>query len=297
MQLKQLGEEEMNSITLETLKKDPLLFKNLQQLTVRPRYMWSLGRYDGILSGICMYNNKPHYFDTFVDFHMDGNIPGYHNRYYAVVELTDEEFMLAEFNHILFRDTVGWHSDFDENGKAYERYPEFTDLSKMSSEELAEKFRSYYDGIAKTIKHTTNYSKNNVVAFWDADTVWNSEKCFKPNNPFTPFLKAKILELHDLQKKNKIERRTDSNQYNSICYHEGQNIRAHLIAYAILRGKSYAAMEQKNSKVFDTKDWDSTCLLNKVHELCTKYCFKSDEIKYSKEVIKNILLRKMDKVG
>ena len=89
-------------------------------------------------------------------------------------------------------------------------------------------------------------------------------------------LKADIKAKTEVHVKNKRENGQD--RYVS------QEIRAHLIAYCLLRGKSYKEMEKKCSE-FDPSWWDWRILIKNIHVVCLKYSLSEDHEKWT---IKNI---------
>lgn len=93
-------------------------------------------------------------------------------------------------------------------------------------------------------------------------------------------LKTDIKNLTDAHK----ERKRAGYQDRS----ESQEIRAHLIAYCLLRGKSYKEMEKKCSE-FDPCWWDWRTLIRNVNKICLKYSISEDHEKWSVKNVEEII--------
>jgi hypothetical protein len=271
--------KEIKKITFSELKKTPVLCRNIPQIITRPPFLWHSGYYDGPLSGYCTFNGKPHRFQCFMDFHLDGTLRNLHDRYFAIMEPTPEQWIIDETSQILFRDTVGWHTCYvqPEGRERMPRYPENTDFINMTDSELEAKTQLYYKGIAKNLKSYVNFDNNKVVAFWCDG---------KSKNSLLTFLKLKIKDLVNEQIENKKNRKTN-NFYNSVCYYKGQEIRAHLIAYNLLRGKNYLDME-KNSNDYNEFAYDWIALTNNVVKICSDYSPVGEKENWTKDHIKQI---------
>ena len=106
----------------------------------RPKYLWSIGYFDGPLNGVCEYANHKHYFemideiweqlsddsddnDSSVDQigleNSDSADNLFYMRYFVIRELSPEELAKLEANHDLFQKHVGNNSTYfyDETGK------------------------------------------------------------------------------------------------------------------------------------------------------------------------------------
>ena len=274
-------------ITFKDLKEKPELIKNITRLSNRPRYMWSLGRYDGVLSGICVYNDKPHYFECFKDYYLEAASKN-KDRMFAVTELTDEQYLEEKSKHETFRDLVGWHSTYDENGKAYPRYPKFSSFSDKTPEELEAMTNFYFDALSnKTLPMTPKDLP--VVAFWsDNDLRYKDSTIDREQALLLATLKDKIISLSIKQKDDKEERKKD-NKYNFICWDNSRVIRTHLIAYTLLRGKSYNSMETHFKHEDETWYAKYQYKLKMVHEVIQS-CGTNDAInKWSLEALEAVL--------
>lgn len=260
----------------ELLKEIPVVNKN------ELKFLWRLGTYDGMLSGVCLYNGKPHYLSCFHDYHLnDYGTRRNGNRIFAIVELSDKQFKTLKKRHDIFSSYVGYHTKFTKDNKYQNRYPTFSKwyFIPNSIKELMTKY--YYKNHKHDIEIYNEIENNKVVACfsncnWDKQTI------------LVNFLKDKIKDLIYEQKGNKLTRKTDS-FYNSVCYYEGQKLRAHLIAYGLLRNKQYSDIEKKNDIVFEITNSKWNFLYHKIVEICNLY---SIEDKWTKELIINILSRK-----
>ena len=78
---------------------------------VEARMLWSLGHYDGPMSGIALYNGKPHYAKC----HQSACAKK-KPRYFWLYPLTDEEFRRENLYQEMFRHYYGIHCDYEEDG-------------------------------------------------------------------------------------------------------------------------------------------------------------------------------------
>ena len=258
------------------LNKDVKLIGALKEVADQPTLLWHCDKYDGILSGFCTYNEKPHYFKC---FHEEYRSP--RTRYFAIIEISNFEFEYSKFQHELFRDMVGWHSTYDENGKTYPMHPESSEFQKMSKEEIQRLFTNFYKGVAPIFSKVNLLKENNVVAFW-CDT--NKPKILIEE------LKKDIKTMVSVQKENKIKRKTNSNEFNGVCYYQGQKLRAYYIALHLLKGKSIKNIEKYNPHIVEDMKFNYKwiILVGNVTEICSKYSLVSDKDKWNKANIQKI---------
>ncbi len=69
---------------------------------------------------------------------------------------------------------------------------------------------------------------------------------------------------------------------------ESQEIRAHLIAYCLLRDKSYSVMESKCSE-FNPGWWDWRILIRNVNKVCMKYSIPENHEKWTVTNVEKII--------
>lgn len=93
-------------------------------------------------------------------------------------------------------------------------------------------------------------------------------------------LKADIKVLTESYTKRKRE------GYQDRCV--SQEIRAHLIAYCVLRGKSYKEMEKKCSE-FNPIWWDWRTLIRNVNKVCLKYSLADTHENWAVQNIEQII--------
>jgi len=101
-------------------------YRQLPQIDAKEvRMLWHCAYWDGPLDGILLYRGKPHWFQIFCPLQTDEmrsrvdeeNVVW--NDYfvrYLVIELSKEQIKEEEYWHELFRQKVGTHTDYDENG-------------------------------------------------------------------------------------------------------------------------------------------------------------------------------------
>lgn len=75
------------------------------------RFLWTLGHWDGPMTGIATYQDKPYYAKCHQS--ILANPP----RAYWLYPITDEEFSKEEAYQNLFRKYYGYHCDYDKDGK------------------------------------------------------------------------------------------------------------------------------------------------------------------------------------
>jgi hypothetical protein len=82
------------------------------------RMLWSTGHYDGPCSGVAVYLGQYYLFELL------GSPTSRHGkRAYTLHPLTAEEFEQELARQQVFRELVGLHCDYDENGKRGEPLP------------------------------------------------------------------------------------------------------------------------------------------------------------------------------
>ncbi len=106
------------------------------------RILYHMNFWDGVLSGVCLWDGERHYFSMIQEDHEceimsdedwkdwcdycitnnieidneDRNVYST-ERIFAVYDTPDSVMEIIEENHNLFREYVGTHTDYDENGK------------------------------------------------------------------------------------------------------------------------------------------------------------------------------------
>lgn len=85
--------------------------------------MWHCSWYDGPLSGVIAYKDKPHWFDILIQ---DDDLRSYADengvtwlawyRRYLILELSEEQYQEELYWNNLFREKVGTYWDYDEAG-------------------------------------------------------------------------------------------------------------------------------------------------------------------------------------
>lgn len=78
---------------------------------VEARFLWSLGHQDGVMSGIALYNGRPH----FAKCHQSP-FAKKKPRYFWLYPLTDEEFRRENLYQEMFRHYYGPYCDYEEDG-------------------------------------------------------------------------------------------------------------------------------------------------------------------------------------
>jgi hypothetical protein len=89
----------------------------IPKLESRPRLLWHHNFYDGPLSGICLYQNKEHWFQMVDEIPFKEDDDYRLGRVFVIVELTPEDIKIESSNHNEFRKFVGTHADYDENNE------------------------------------------------------------------------------------------------------------------------------------------------------------------------------------
>jgi hypothetical protein len=69
--------------------------------------LWSTNHYDGILSGVAMWQNQPHYFNLLGTLYSPRK-----RRAYTRSPLTEAEFLLEDRAQAVFRLNIGIHCDY-----------------------------------------------------------------------------------------------------------------------------------------------------------------------------------------
>jgi hypothetical protein len=95
------------AFTLEKLDEIPKIERSDLRL------LWHSGYWDGPTSGMLEYRGQKYWFETFYD---DPDSPTY-PRWQFVLRLSDEQLAEEERWHLLFREKVGTHTDYDETGR------------------------------------------------------------------------------------------------------------------------------------------------------------------------------------
>lgn len=126
----------MNSISKNYLDNYQEKFPKLTIL----KKLWQHDYWDGVISGVCLVNNEPCWFETieqFEDFpdEYDSNFEPPWYRRFLVWKLTSEQFAAIKERHEKFRRMVGAHTTYDDNGKSLDRFIDGT-VSQESTEQF-----------------------------------------------------------------------------------------------------------------------------------------------------------------
>lgn len=78
---------------------------------VEAKFLWSLGHHDGVMSGIALYNGRPHYAKCH-----QSPFGKKKPRYFWLYPLTDEEFRRESLYQEMFRHYYGIYCDYEEDG-------------------------------------------------------------------------------------------------------------------------------------------------------------------------------------
>ena len=154
-------------ISLKQAEKELSFTKELVRLDEQPQFLWHDSYYDGPLSGICIYNDKEHWFKMVKEFDYkeeeDGKMETFLGRVYVIAELPKQQFAIMKYAHELFRKYVGTHTDYNEDNKRSSGCLEQSSWNK------------YYNWAKKEYKHP-DLSENKVVAWW-GDKQFNFDAC------------------------------------------------------------------------------------------------------------------------
>lgn len=122
-----------------------------------PRILWHSDYWDGYLTGLCLYQDRKCWFRCVdsdwvkVGVDEDGDDDLQEHRTFEIVELSPDELAELEQWHDLFRQLVGGHTDYNEQGKR--------DLSKVNrSKESKDK---YYELAKDRVRPT--FTDNKVL--------------------------------------------------------------------------------------------------------------------------------------
>ena len=97
--------EHEQHISKRNTKETATELRRVRGVLVKP--LWETNRYDGPLSGVCFYNDKPFYFDT-KDVQNETD-----HRKYLLHPLSDETFQALEEERQTFKDLVGEHCEYN----------------------------------------------------------------------------------------------------------------------------------------------------------------------------------------
>jgi hypothetical protein len=232
-----------NYISYKELKNNKSLIKIIPFKTKNEiRFLWRCAGYDGMTSGVCLYNNEPHYMHCFIDRKIDPRNRKYRNRVYAIIKLSISQYESLKKKQELFREYCGDHTDYDENNECI----------RPNKSQDPKKVDYYIKHIMNNLDTPTDlknsFDNNEVVAWFNNYDLETDKVLFQ-------ILKDKIHDLIETQKDNKEDRKKDSIKFNGTCYYCSQDIRAYLIAQCILSGKDYEKMESKND--IEYYDWNA----------------------------------------
>jgi len=78
------------------------------------RLRWHVSYWDGPINGVATYDGRDCWFEA-EGFDWEDELP--HSRRYLLYELTDEELAEERYWHERFRELVGTHTEYDEQGQ------------------------------------------------------------------------------------------------------------------------------------------------------------------------------------
>lgn len=112
----------------DIIKKYEGSYEQLPKLQVKK--LWHHGFWDGPTSGICEVDSQKCWFELIEEWHDkysdydddDFDAPWY--RRYLVHRLTDEQFQAIKERHDKFCRMVGYHTNYDDNGRRCDRFPD-----------------------------------------------------------------------------------------------------------------------------------------------------------------------------
>lgn len=116
------------------------------------KFLWAGDWWDGAINGMSVYQNEKCWFELICE--NDGTESENYYRRLLVIELSPEQIKQADYWHNLFKEKVGTHMDFDENGirhtgnlKPRKLWQEFYDAYQKSEKiDLSNnKFLGYYE--------------------------------------------------------------------------------------------------------------------------------------------------------
>jgi hypothetical protein len=110
------------------------------------RLLWYADFWDGPINGLCIYQNKKHWFEMSAD----DAFPDTNQRRFVVLDLSPEQLADEEQWHELFRQKVGTHCDFEEP------HPEIKPI---------EFHREFYDTYQQ--RATRDFSANVVIGWFE----------------------------------------------------------------------------------------------------------------------------------
>jgi hypothetical protein len=134
-------------MNLAEVKRESAIEK-LTQLDMNDiRLLWHSGYWDGALTGLLLYEGCKYWFENYDD-------PEATRRRYLVIELTDEELWEAEYWHELFREKVGTHTDYADDGR-----------HRSGSVKPKDRWNEFYEPFQKRVP--ADYSENTVIGWFE----------------------------------------------------------------------------------------------------------------------------------
>jgi hypothetical protein len=113
------------------------------------RLLWDVSYWDGPLDGVCLFRGERCWFECIDEPADEERV----SRRFLIRRLTTEQLAVEEKQHELFREKVGTHCDYDENGRRagevkphstwhefYDVYPPETSRSDYSRNEVLGQF-------------------------------------------------------------------------------------------------------------------------------------------------------------
>lgn len=111
---------------LEEQARKLSICNRVPELEDPPKYLWSETHYDGLATGVCLYQGTEH---AFMRTTIDESI-------YLIVKLTPEQLEEKRKRHQLFINLVGSHTTYDENGNTGKQLSDDKIQSKLYYKKL-----------------------------------------------------------------------------------------------------------------------------------------------------------------
>lgn len=155
MILDKLEDMESGPEAVEELKR-----LNIPKLEERPRFLWSVGHYDGPCTGICSLNNERCWFQKTHEGSLQQDGKYLLIRLFAVVKVSEKEYEERLRRHKVFQKYIGYHTTYDKDGKRRKDTPWLKWYRKL----LGRTSKGYYNQ-SKKWKYL-DYGDHEVVAWW-----------------------------------------------------------------------------------------------------------------------------------
>lgn len=154
MKLEELEDIESGQQAVELLTK-----LNTPEI-VKPKFSFSVGHYDGPVTGVFKMDGRFCWFQRAQEGEADIDGEPTLIRLFAVVELTDEEYTEQLERHKLWRKYVNNYTTYDKNGERMED----SWVDKLRRRVLRRSSDKYYKLMAG--RQHLDYSNHEVIAWW-----------------------------------------------------------------------------------------------------------------------------------